>query len=600
MADNTPKRRSFSSWLSNTFDNFMGSIADRMAATLNSTISPYNRPGTIRSGASNFFTEYQYDPQYFYDIMEKFPYFHAIVNVFSAACYEVISKDTIKISCSDKKLESQVNQALKDYKLKNFILDHLEEMLKRGTYTGIIGEDEITDIVCPYEGEFISLKGKFLATSIGSNQLPFYDTFSYWYGQTIKNAFTIEEMKKLQPYLNRSKADQQIFQLGNEITAQEETEPENDILEKFKEQVELSTKIFVGKSYFEGVLPDIFRLFLRDYLYDNLSMTEYTKSQLITGTVPSNKADNAKSIEILNDIESCLNTDNINLMMGYADPIQILNQINDKLINRYRVLPQLKDYSDLKEFNLNKDTELLEYLTKDIENSKKAIEDALKIPEAIFTGNGNRWEISSKYEAFTDILVHMLDTVSQAISRFCTSIVYKKTNQYYAPIEFQHHFDINKYISPYSKTSNIAALNDRISELADLLKTTQDIVDNDAIDNKAFVTYLRNELITADPTMESLINYVPVFMQDPKTRSNLPDDFGSNADESGGRMREERGFEEEEFGGGFEEMPEEGGFEEASFGEEEIEEPTPLAEETGFDDMQDAVLDNFFGPEFEE
>lgn len=529
MSDKSLKRRSFSSWMANAFDSFMGSIADRMASNLNNMVSSYRKPGSIRNSASNFFTEFSYDPQYFYDIMKNFPFFHAVINVFASACYEVISKDTIKISFSDKKLEMQVNQALNDYKLKNFILDHLNEMLERGSYIGIIGDSEITEILCPYSGEFISYKGKFLATGMGSAQLPFYDTFSYWYDQTIKNAFTVEEMKKLQPYMNRNKADQQIMQLGQEITATDsEDAPSYDTLEKFKESVELAVKIFTGKSYFEDYLIDIFRLFLKDYLYDTLSMSEYTKSQLITCTVPSNKADNSKSMEIINDIESCLNTDNVNLMIGYSDPIQILTQIQDKLINRYRVLPQLKDYSDLKEFNLNKETDVLEYLTKDIENAKKNIEDSLKIPEAIFTGNGNRWEISSKYEAFTDILVHMLDTVSRSISRFCTSIVYKKTGQYYAPIEFKHSFDINKYISPYSKTSNIAALNDRVSELADLLETVQGIVSNEAIDKKTFVNYLKNELNAADPSMEALINYVPVFMQDPETRSNLPDDLAKS------------------------------------------------------------------------
>ena len=97
--------------------------------------------------------------------------------------------------------------------------------------------------------------------------------------------------------------------------------------------------------------------------------------------------------------------------------------------------------------------------------------------------------------------------------------------------------------------------------------------------------------------MESLINYVPVFMQNPETRSNLPDDFGKEK----AKGIEDRGFEEESFGPGeFEEaeFEEEGGFGEEEFGMEE-EESTPLIDEPGFDNAQDSVYD-FYAPSEEE
>jgi hypothetical protein len=212
-------------------------------------------------------------------------------------------------------------------------------------------------------------------------------------------------------------------------------------------------------------------------------------------------------MNVVNNIESLLNEDNINVVMSYSDPLELINQINDKLINHIRVVPQISDYSDLQKLDLTSIKEQLDALKEDIKAAKEDLQADLNIVEEIFTGNGNRWELSSKYEKYTNTLTHMLDSISASICRFCVSYMYRLDAKYYDQSIFQHKFDLNKYISPYAQKSNMTALADRFNEINSVIEAASNILNNNAINKGEFLTYLQNELENADADLKGLINY---------------------------------------------------------------------------------------------
>lgn len=326
------KKINFSGWLANTFDSMLSSLSSKMTNNLNNYTSIYNRTSRI-DNSTDYLNAIQVNPQMYCDILNSFPYFNALVNVFADACYEIMVDDPFLIQCNDKQLEVLLNKAIKDFKIKDYVLKHLHDMFKHGCFTGLIAENEITDIIFPYKGEFLMKKGRLLSTAFDGAQIPFYDTFTYWYDTRLKNALTVEEIKKLNNYKQKNALDKSLEELSEKIkesyTNQYDPIEEQELLKQYKECIELDTTILQGKSYFDSSLVDIFRVYLRDYLYDVLSLQEYCKSQCITSTVASSKIHNETALEIINNIESLLNTDNINIFMSYSDPLQLINQIND-------------------------------------------------------------------------------------------------------------------------------------------------------------------------------------------------------------------------------------------------------------------------------
>lgn len=509
----------FSSWMANTFNGVMDSLASRMNTTMSSMYS-MDAPGSYRHHHSNEYTNaMDIDPNIYYDILEDFPYFNALVNIYADALYEVVSKDDFRVTCTnDNKLQAHVNKVIEEYKLKDYILQHLRDFVKRGVYVGFISSNrEIKEIFNPFDVKFINKNGRFLAAEVKSNnaevQMPFYDLFTYWYDKDVDDLFTEEEMdacaKNVKPDEVDYKSLTDDIEADLNVHAVRNTagEKESKMLQQFKRSVEVNTVLYKGKGYFQDHLTDLFRLFVKQYVYQALSLSDYLKCNVITATVSSQKVDVRKVMNVVNNIESLLNEDNINVVMSYSDPLELINQINDKLINRIRVVPQISDYSDLQKLDLTSIKEQLDALKEDIKAAKEDLQADLNIVEEIFTGNGNRWELSSKYEKYTNTLTHMLDSISASICRFCVSYMYRLDAKYYDQSIFQHKFDLNKYISPYAQKSNMTALADRFNEINSVIEAAGNILNNNAINKGEFLTYLQNELENADADLKGLINY---------------------------------------------------------------------------------------------
>ncbi|MCQ2209186.1 MAG: hypothetical protein MJZ34_02730 [Paludibacteraceae bacterium] len=545
----------FSSWVAGTFNGAMDSLASRMNTNLSSMYSPANMPGSYSSSKTSDYTNsMNYDPQMYYDILDNFPYFNALVNIYADALYEVISKDPIQVTCNDNKLQMHVNKVIEEFKLKDFILAHIKDFVKHGTFVGFIeSSKEITEVINPYQVKFINKKGRFLAASLGDVQLPFYDLFTYWYDKDVKDMYTEEEMEAQSQKAASNSQEVDYKSLTDDIESDLNIhsvrntagESESAMVKKFKKSVEVNTVLYTGKGYFDEHLTDLYRLFVRQYVYDALSLSDYLKCNVITATVNSQKTDVRKVMEVVNNIEALLNEDNINVVMSYSDPLQLLNQINDKLINRIRVVPQITDYSDLQRLDLTSIKEQLDALKEDIEKSKEQLQNDLKIPEDIFTGNGNRWELSSKYEEYTNTLTHMLNTVSAAICRFCTSYMYRLDAKYYPVNVFTHKFDLNKYISPHMQKSNLTALSERFGEINSVLESATSILSNKAIDKSKFLVYVQNELENADPDLQGMIDYDVIAGNDKSKSteksesSNTEEDWGSDTGEESSEISTE-------------------------------------------------------------
>jgi len=499
------------SWASSVFNNMMDSVASRMSSSLTSM---YQNVGSNRNSASDYLGMYNRDPSVYYEILDDYPFFNKIVSAYENTLIEVMSNDAYKVTCKDKKVEEELNKAIKDYKIKDYQLEHLNECIKRGSYIGFLDNNgtTVSEIIQPFTNKFISRHNKFLSISLEESpvQIPFYEIYSYWYDVSVIDKITTKEIKDLNRN-NRTENENILEELNDKINPDSEKELDEDeeFVKEFKQSLEVDTLIFRGKSLFEPYLKDFFKIFIREYVLDALSLSDYVKSNVITATMSGQKYDNKKVSEIINSIESLVNTDNINIMMSFSDPLQLINQINDKLINRTRVLPQIQDYSQLDEMKLPDVQIQLDKLRADIEVYKKDLEDKMSIPEDIINGVGNRWEVSSKYQDFMNVLNNILKTMSDSVRRFCVSYYYKKHKSYIEIDQIEHRFDLDKYVAPYMNRSNLSILSDRMKDITSLIEQASAVVELPAVDTKKFIDYLKSEMKSADPTLDGMINYDP-------------------------------------------------------------------------------------------
>lgn len=517
------------------FDSFLGSVVnsvmDSVSARMYSINSTYVSPvvgGKVTNSNQDLSKMFNLDPDVFFEFLNDYSFLNALVKAYKDPLAEIIEGDDFDVKLDGGNLARVANEGIQAVSLKKFILDHLADFIKRGTYSGFLSVDQvdpdthekntsITDSVHPYKNIFFERHGKFLKLEMNKVKFKFFEVFIYFFEKKTLNTYSKFETKEAMRQKDREKDFSGIITNkrfspktpeGPEIKPPDMTKEEWET-KKAKEKLSSDIIQFRGKSIFEPFLRDLFHLFLLEYIYGQIALTEYMKSIMLKVTA-SGKADVAKLTEVANKIENLMNTDNANIICSFQDPNVMVSQIQDKLINRFRVLPELNDYSMLDELRVPQINERIEMLKQDIQTRKNSLTNSLSIPQEFLNegqANSNyRWDIIARNQHFSDSLVQFLGTVAYAVKQFCTSYVFAKTGKYVPVDDWKFRFNYESYLYSFMQKSRMMILTERVNEAAQLIQLVDQVTQLPIVNRNILIEYVNKELNKVDPRLAQCIN----------------------------------------------------------------------------------------------
>ena len=514
----------FNTFLGDMANSIMDSVTSRMYSVNSSYISPVVG-GKVTNSNQDLSKMFNLDPDIYFDFLGDYSFLNALVKAYKDPIAEVVEGDELMVQFDGGSFERIANEGIRKTGLKKYLLEHLDDFIKRGTYSGFLSVDEIdpdtkepvtsiTDSVHPFKNMFFERHGNLLRLEMNKVRFKFSEVFVYYFERKTINTlsrFEVREAKRLKDHekdfsgiVTTSRFDRD----QNPNVKPADMSKEEWEKEKAKEKLTSDIVQFRGKSIFEPFLRDLFHLFLLEYIYGQIALVEYMKSDMIKLTT-TGRADTAKMTEIVNDIENLMNTDNANMICSFTDPTMMVSQIQDKLLNRFRVLPESAEYSSLSEMEVpNWDTRL-ERLQGDIQRRKAMITSSLSIPQEFLnegqSSSNYRWEIISRNQHFTDALVQFLGTISNAVKQFCTAYVFRKTGKYIKADSWKHHFNSESYLYSFMQQSRVTVLSNRITELLQVVGNVDQVSGLPFINRSKFISYINTELEHIDPKLASCL-----------------------------------------------------------------------------------------------
>lgn len=438
------------------------------------------------SEADDLHKSASFKPQLYYDELKSYAYLNTLVNLLKAPIAEGIDQISgqIKIMPSepDNPLQKDaaiiVNNFFEKCNFKQFIKDHLNEFILRGSFMAYIdyNKGRLVDVMNPYDffmiytkdgctwvlpneinkknnimsgtSNMISSLADFTKDSQGIHGMFANMFIRYTHGQetTSKQSREILERAKENPELLATiKAI-----LGGDIemiTNQRLTDDTKKRLDKMTVLYSVVRPV----SLLEPYLKKLFTLSIKEMVFDMLSLLQYLKADYFTVSLRAQTTSDTAASQVVNNVKNALNRYNIEFINSFEDPSGIIRRVYDKLINRNVVLPMIDEFSDIQLLNIPDIEQRLSTLYQDIVESKRSIADEAGIAQESVSGGANRWEAISRNEKMSLNIMYIKSTIENFVKEAACAIFFNHSNEAFWNYKYNHkemptafHFD-NKW-----------------------------------------------------------------------------------------------------------------------------------------------------------
>lgn len=405
-----------------------------------------------------------FKPQLYYDELKNYAYLNTLVNLLKAPIAEGIDQISgqIKVLPADPDNPLQrdaaiiVNNFFEKCNFKQFIKDHLDEFILRGSFMAYIDykQGRLVDVMSPYDFFMIYTKKgctwilpndinkrnniitgasnmiSSLADFTKDNQ-GLYGMFSnmfirYVYGQEVTS-------KQSREILERAKESPELLAtikaiLGGDIdmiTNQKLTDDTKKRLDKMTVLYSVVRPV----SLLEPYLKKLFVLSIKEMVFDMLSLLQYLKADYFTVSLRAQTTSDTAASQVVNNVKNALNRYNVEFINSFEDPSGIIRRVYDKMINRNVVLPMIDEFSDIQLLNIPDIEQRLSTLYQDITESKRTIADEAGIAQESVSGGANRWEAISRNEKMSLNILYLKATIENFVKEAACAIFFNHSNE---------------------------------------------------------------------------------------------------------------------------------------------------------------------------
>lgn len=260
----------------------------------------------------------------------------------------------------------------------------------------------------------------------------------------------------------------------------------------------------VGIGYLHSVADDLQALSLREAGYNYLSLLEIVQPKVISLAISPNQFNVAQAEMTAQNIEGQLNDAGASLLMAGGN---IKSVLINSLSNRYQVFPMQSEMMQLEQMEILSLSDTIQQIREDIDEKKKYILNNRSIPEELYNGEGNRWEVIARTDRYLDILKFFASSIEEFIKEYCYNIMRSSGVNIKSSDSIIFSLDISQLTSNYIENSGLTTLSNKLEELEGIISAADNMADMDVIREEKLKSYVFNKVKEIDPALSELINY---------------------------------------------------------------------------------------------
>lgn len=259
-------------------------------------------------------------------------------------------------------------------------------------------------------------------------------------------------------------------------------------------------------------------------------MKNTVRPDLIQANVSNQASPEFNISDAINDIESLLNNGEYAFDIRSTNSFALIGTIYNQLLNSVKVVPGLSNYTNIEMIQQPDLTSKIENLNREVQDAQSQVINQLGIPEELFGGSSNRWEVISRSSRFFTLIKDLLNSVSNVYKHVSTNYIeYKYKGKVPKNIilkEIKLNIDTNNYLTSTASTSRMEILAMNIQKLTDTLGAISNFNDIQLLNKKEALIYIKNALSTTDGSLAKLINFDAMEGQTPGPSNGIQTQSG--------------------------------------------------------------------------
>lgn len=502
---------------------FLNGIASKLADATNSYL--YSGISITKPKKSQPYELANYD--HYFNFLEHYHFMDAMVSILFTTVSEAIQSSSLHVSIpkdEEGTLTKLVNNNIDKLQLYDYVLSDLKNYIYRGKYVYSIDLDNYTidRFVDPYAFKIVEKKGNIIGAVINNKFVNSSECLIYNYDRHNENPIPrsrvkVEGLKELARYetnIGKSK------NAGNIV----------------------AYTLYEGKSIFQTQLMRIYQLYTLEYSLYMLGLRESIRPDILTMTLSSQRKDTSIGANAAVKIESILNQPS-GLIGQVQDPVAFINELSYSLLNNIKVLPTVDNYSQINELSLPDAYNKRNRLMDEKQQLQSQILANLSIPEELYMGNGNRWEVLIRNDRYLTLITKILSSISLMIRRLATVILIKNTGKRYSVNDIVFNLETNNYMSTFMKQQKLMGVSSRLQSVEQILSSFAQMNQMEFLNKDKIKEFFSHMCSQADDNLIALMGLEN--LNDSRRHFNpqiAPEDIDSNGAIKGQLNNERRNF----------------------------------------------------------
>jgi len=260
---------------------------------------------------------------------------------------------------------------------------------------------------------------------------------------------------------------------------------------------------YQGRGIFDACIYRIYQILLKEFQADLLCMKQTLQSDIVMANVNMQDQNAIKVGQTINNIEAALNFSDFTY--SSKNPLDLLTRIVYYFTHQVKVVPSLPGIAGFDKINHPDNQEKRSNLLAEIVDSKKETLNEVGIPEELFSGQSNKWEVLSRSSRFVTLIANLLAAEADMVINVCKS----KFKEELRDQEYTISLAINSsnIILNNTMQNQSDILQRKISNYVSIIDGTSKLADgNPNIDGQKLITYIKQQIAMIDPDANDFIN----------------------------------------------------------------------------------------------
>jgi hypothetical protein len=435
--------------------------------------------------------------------LQDFHLTKAIIELYSTHVMDAIMSSSLRISNAKEDYNSLTDKMMEDanhfldiLNIKNFIREHIDDMLYYGKFCYIL-------IIKPDEKKFIF--------ECPPNPYDFYliecKNESYLAVYSEKNELLQKNSDNFIFYFNKKKSVKNIEGLLNQ--SEYNNKDSNNIVYDYNSIEDLlpQSLYFTGKGILDDNLNLLMSIYLNEFLEDQLNIRDATRKDIIIADIKDPKTPRNDVSDALDDFNETFN--NNFLFNGASSSLRSMTAIiaTNVIYEGVAVLPGHENYTNFETLDLPDLSDKKESLANIQISQRHKIFTNKGIPEGMFEGMGNKWDTLADASRFLTEVSSLLDSVIDFIKSIIIKYINSRYNIDITLSDINLELSVTNTISNSKWTRDIGLQSKMFSEVSALLRTIKDDlnIDNLYLDTRKYLESVDDALSVVNPSLQGLI-----------------------------------------------------------------------------------------------